>query len=76
MVVVAFLLVAVLAASSAPAAQATFCFPQCYNRCANGKVGNVACSTMCAQACIVPRTGANAAGHFDFKASISGGGNA
>ncbi|KAG6469081.1 hypothetical protein ZIOFF_073779 [Zingiber officinale] len=76
MVVVAFLLVAVLVASSAPAAEATFCFPQCYNRCANGKVGNVACSTMCAQACIVPRTGAKAAGHFDFKASISGGGNA
>ncbi|KAG6485017.1 hypothetical protein ZIOFF_053545 [Zingiber officinale] len=52
MAVVAFLLVAVLVASSAPAADAFGCFSDCYDRCANGKIGNVACATMCSQACI------------------------
>ncbi|THU71914.1 hypothetical protein C4D60_Mb04t06540 [Musa balbisiana] len=52
--VVAFLLVALLVASAAPSASG-FCFPECYDRCANGKIGNVPCATMCAQACIVPR---------------------
>ncbi|KAG6471651.1 hypothetical protein ZIOFF_069097 [Zingiber officinale] len=56
MVVVAFLLVAVFVFLSAPAAEAGLCFPDCYSRCANGKIGNVGCSTMCAQACVVPNT--------------------
>ena len=56
MAVVAFLLVSVLVASAVPAATAFGCFPDCYNRCANGDIGNVACSTMCSQACIVPKT--------------------
>ncbi|THU71642.1 hypothetical protein C4D60_Mb04t03600 [Musa balbisiana] len=56
MAVVAFLLVSVLVASTVPAATAFGCFPDCYNRCANGDIGNVACSTMCSQACIVPKT--------------------
>ncbi|CAL9115812.1 unnamed protein product, partial [Musa textilis] len=56
MVVVALLLVAlVMTSSTVPAADA-LCFPDCYARCANGVVGNVACSTMCSQACIVPKT--------------------
>ncbi|WOK92431.1 hypothetical protein Cni_G01122 [Canna indica] len=55
MIVVAFLLVAMLVVSTVPSAEA-FCFPDCYNRCANGKVGDVSCANMCAQACVVPLT--------------------
>ncbi|RWW52227.1 hypothetical protein BHE74_00041367, partial [Ensete ventricosum] len=56
MVVVALLLVAlVMASSTVPAADA-LCFTDCYGRCANGQVGNVACSNMCSQACVVPKT--------------------
>ncbi|RWW78036.1 hypothetical protein BHE74_00013767, partial [Ensete ventricosum] len=55
MAVVALLLVAMLVASTAPAADA-FCFPDCYQRCANGQERNAACANMCVQACVVPTT--------------------
>ncbi|KAG6472141.1 hypothetical protein ZIOFF_069598 [Zingiber officinale] len=56
MAVVAFLLVVVLmAAASTPAVSAFGCFSDCYDRCANGKIGNVPCATMCGQACIVSK---------------------
>ncbi|RRT42849.1 hypothetical protein B296_00053039, partial [Ensete ventricosum] len=55
MAVVALLLVAMLVASSAPAVTA-LCFQDCYNRCANGQVGSVSCTSMCTQACVVPTT--------------------
>ncbi|WOL16920.1 hypothetical protein Cni_G25708 [Canna indica] len=52
-VFVALLLAAVLAAPTA--VEGFGCFPDCYDRCANGRVGDVPCATMCAQACIVPK---------------------
>lgn len=55
MVVVAFLFIAMLMASSTPTVN-SLCLPDCYDRCANGKEGNTACSEMCALACTVPTT--------------------
>ncbi|WOL17599.1 hypothetical protein Cni_G26392 [Canna indica] len=54
MAAVALLLVAMLMASTAPSASG-FCFPDCYERCSNGKAGVQACADMCAQACVVPQ---------------------
>lgn len=51
---IAFFFIAMLVASSVPTTNALGCFKDCYDRCANGKIGNVPCATMCAQACIVP----------------------
>ncbi|KAG6511387.1 hypothetical protein ZIOFF_029455 [Zingiber officinale] len=67
MVVVAFLLVAMLVASSASAAQAT-CFLNCYARCANGKVGDTSCNNMCMQACVIP-TSISTDGSVNFDPS-------
>ncbi|KAG6515104.1 hypothetical protein ZIOFF_025489 [Zingiber officinale] len=73
MVVVAFLLVAMLVASSAPAAEAT-CFLNCYARCANGKVGDTSCNNMCMQACVIP-TSISTDGSVNFDVSLTGGVN-
>ncbi|KAG6511396.1 hypothetical protein ZIOFF_029464 [Zingiber officinale] len=56
MVVVAFLLVAMLVASSAPAVEGAHCLRNCFARCPKETDNTVtSCHDLCVQSCIIPR---------------------
>ncbi|KAG6511389.1 hypothetical protein ZIOFF_029457 [Zingiber officinale] len=56
MVVVAFLLVAMLVASSAPAVEGAHCLRDCFARCPKETDNTVtSCHDLCVQSCIIPR---------------------